>query len=184
MARRLDHEEDVEINYVHASAEETGLPDRRFDVVTAGQCWHWFDRKRAAAEAKRLLGPGGRLIIAHFDWLPLSGNVVEATEDLILAHNPNWRGAGGTGNYPRWFAYLSMAGFLDIESFTFDVAVAYEHEAWLGRIRASAGVGASLNPEAVAAFNVDHAALLSARFSENPLSIPHRVFVVTGRAAL
>jgi len=58
-ARRLDHEQAVEINYVHAAAEETGLPDQSFDVFTAGQCWHCFDRPRAAAAAKRLFGPGG-----------------------------------------------------------------------------------------------------------------------------
>ena len=42
----------------------------------------------AALEARRLLAPSGRLVIAHFDWLPLPGNVVEATEALIKAHNP------------------------------------------------------------------------------------------------
>src|SRR5918996_1531463 len=33
----------------------------------------------------------------------------------------------------------------------FDLEVPYSHEAWRGRIRASAGVGASLSPEGVAA---------------------------------
>ncbi len=35
-ARRLDHEAGVEIPYVIASAEQTGLDDHTFDVVTAG----------------------------------------------------------------------------------------------------------------------------------------------------
>lgn len=180
-ARAIDRQQGAAIEYVNASAEETGLADQSFDVITAGQCWHWFDRARAAAEAKRLLKPGGRLVIAHFDWLPLPGNVVEATEQLIVLHNPNWRAAGGTGVHTRWFADLSVAGFLNIESFTFDLAVPYDHEAWLGRIRASAGVGASLKPDAIEAFNTAHAELLSSRFGENPLDIPHRVFVVAGQ---
>jgi ubiquinone/menaquinone biosynthesis C-methylase UbiE len=87
-ARSLDRNVGVEIHYVEAKAEQTGLPDDTFDVVIAGQCWHWFDRPKAATEARRLLAPGGRLIIAHFDWLPLPGNVVEATEKLIQVHNP------------------------------------------------------------------------------------------------
>jgi len=178
----LDREAGVDISYVTAKAEETGLADGVFDVVTAGQCWHWFDRPRAAAEAERLLAPGGLLMIAHFDWLPLKGSTVAATEALILEHNPKWAPmAGGNGLHPWWFADLEQAGFRDIESFTFDMAVPYTHEAWIGRIRASAGVGASLPPEAVARFDADQRALLERDFPQDPLSIPHRVFVIYAR---
>ncbi|MGH7949612.1 MAG: class I SAM-dependent methyltransferase, partial [Candidatus Binataceae bacterium] len=79
-AARLDAEAGVSIRYVVGEAEATGFSDASMDVVTAGQCWHWFDRPRAAREALRILRPGGRLVIAHFDWIPLPGNVVEATE--------------------------------------------------------------------------------------------------------
>jgi len=178
----LDREAGVDISYVTAKAEETGLADGVFDVVTAGQCWHWFDRPRAAAEAERLLAPGGLLMIAHFDWLPLKGSTVAATEALILEHNPKWAPmAGGNGLHPWWFADLEQAGFRDIESFTFDMAVPYTHEAWIGRIRASAGVGASLPPDAVARFDADHKALLERDFPEEILLAPHRVFVIWGR---
>jgi len=178
----LDREAGVDISYVTAKAEETGLADGVFDVVTAGQCWHWFDRPRAAAEAERLLAPGGLLMIAHFDWLPLKGSTVAATEALILEHNPKWAPmAGGNGLHPWWFADLEQAGFRDIESFTFDMAVPYTHEAWIGRIRASAGVGASLPPEAVARFDADHKALLERDFPQEILLAPHRVFVIWGR---
>ena len=172
-SRQLDRESDVDIRYITAKAEETGLPDQSFELVTAGQCWHWFDRPRAAAEAQRLLVPGGLLMLAHFDWLPLPGSVVAATEALILAHNPKWAVmANGNGLHPWWFADLGTAGFSDIESFTFDMQVPYTHEAWLGRIRASAGVGASLSPDAVARFDADHKALLERDFGQDPLNAP------------
>ena len=29
-------------------------------------------------------------MIAHFDWLPVKGNVVEATEEIILRYTPTW----------------------------------------------------------------------------------------------
>jgi SAM-dependent methyltransferase len=181
-AERPDREAGVSIRYIEATAEETGLTSHNFDVVTAGQCWHWFDRPRAASEARRLLAPGGRMIIAHFDWLPLPGNVVEATEALIRQHNPPWDGDDGTGIHPRRFSDLAGAGFEHIESFSFDVSVTYSRDAWLGRIRASSGVGASLPPEAVARFDSAHRELLERQFSNDPLKIPHRVFVVFGRA--
>lgn len=181
-ARRLDDAVGVRVKYVIGKAEDTGQQDSSFDVVTAGQCWHWFDRTRASTEALRVLAPGGKLIIANFDWLPRPGNVVEATERLILDHNPEWGGANGKGVYPAWFADLEAAGFTKIESFSFDVDVSYTHEAWLGRIRASAGVGASLSPESVARFDRAHQELLGKEFQENPLTIPHRAFTVFGQA--
>jgi SAM-dependent methyltransferase len=180
-ARELDREAHVEVRYVEARAEKTGLALDSFDVITAGQCWHWFSRDAAADEARRLLRANGVLLIAHFDWLPLSGSVVEATEALILAHNPKWRLAGGDGIYGRWFADLSNAGFRGLESFSFDVEQPYSHDAWRGRIRASAGVAASLDKNAVARFDTEHAALLAERFPEQPLRVPHRVFALLGR---
>lgn len=180
-ARRLDAEAGVSIDYRVAAAEATELPDGAFDLVTAGQCWHWFERKRAAAEVRRLLGPAGRLVIAHFDWLPLPGNVVEATEALILKHNPAWALGGGTGLHPQWLTDVRVAGFREVESFSYDVDVAYSHEAWRGRIRASAGVAASLEPAAVARFDAEHAAMLAGRFPADPLAVPHRVFAVLCR---
>jgi len=182
-AERLDRDAGVSVRHVQAIAEQTGLSSGSFDIVAAGQCWHWFDRKKAAAEARRLLVPAGRLLIAHFDWLSLPGNVVEATETLIGEHNPTWHwpAADGTGIYPKWFEELAGAGFEHIESFTFDVRVPYSREAWLGRIRASAGVGASLSPDAVTRFDAAHRQLLERHFPDEPLQIPHRVFAIFGR---
>jgi SAM-dependent methyltransferase len=180
-ARELDREAGVQIDYVTARAEETGLPDAAFDVVSAGQCWHWFDRPRAAAECSRLLRPGGSILITHFDWLPLPGSVVEASEKLILAHNPNWKGHGGSGIHWKWFADLSAAGFLALQSFSFDESVPYSHAAWQGRIRASAGIAASLPAEAVEAFDEAHAAMLAQHFPDEILHTPHRVFALIGR---
>src|SRR5262245_56017135 len=71
-ARRLDAERGLAVDYRVARAEDTGLDARAADVVVAGQCWHWFDRPRAAAEAARILRVTGRIVIAHFDWIPLA----------------------------------------------------------------------------------------------------------------
>ena len=181
-ARRLDAEAGVETAYVTARAEDTGLPDGTFEVVTAGQCWHWFDGARAAAEARRLLVSGGTLVMAHFDWIPLAGNVVEATEQIIGRYNAEWTYGGGEGLHSSGLTDAAVAGFRDIESFSFDIAVPYSHEAWRGRIRASAGVGASLPADKVEAFDSELAALLAERFPDDPLAAPHRCFAVVCRA--
>jgi SAM-dependent methyltransferase len=45
--------------YVAGSAEETGLPDRAFDLVIGAQAFHWFDLDRALPEIDRIAAPGG-----------------------------------------------------------------------------------------------------------------------------
>ncbi len=179
-AAELDKESGIQVEYRVAMAEKTGLPDAFCDVVTAGQCWHWFDRPRAAAEVRRILKPGGHLIIAHFDWIPLPGNIVDATEKLIEEHNPDWKSGGGTGMHSAWLTDLGEAGFVDLQTFSFDIQVPYTAEDWRGRIRASAGVGASLSAEAVARFDGDLSQVLRERFPGPNLQVPHRVFAVIG----
>ncbi|MEQ8247319.1 MAG: class I SAM-dependent methyltransferase [Alphaproteobacteria bacterium] len=180
-ARALDAAAGVTVDYRVARAEDTGLPGAAFDAVSAGQCWHWFDRAAAAREVYRVLIPEGAITIAHFDWLPLPGSVVAATEGLILKHNPAWALAGGKGIYPDWFADLTGAGFADLESFSFDVAVPYSHDAWRGRIRASAGIAASLSPNGVNAFDAEHGDMLKALFPVDPVEVPHRVWALVAR---
>ncbi len=166
---------------MRSKAESTGLPSASLELVIAGQCWHWFDRPRAADEALRLLVSGGILMMAHFDWAALPGNVVAATEDLIAYHNPRWTMRGKVCPYPAWYADLGTAGFGAIESISFDVDVPYTHITWRGRIRASAGIAASLPPERVAAFDGEHAAMLARDFPAEPLAVPHRCWAVWGR---
>lgn len=178
-ARNIDQDLGLDTEYVVGKAEEVPFEDEKFDAVTAGQCWHWFDRPAAAREARRMLKDQGALLIAHFDWIPLDDNVAAVTEDLILRFNPKWRGARGTGMYPQWLEDVALAGFDDIETFTFDVQVPYPHEAWRGRIRASAGVGASLPSPQVKRFDAALAEVLKERFPAEPLQVLHRTFALT-----
>ncbi len=180
-ARELDQEAGVQVTYHTAPAESVPLSDASLDLVTAGQCWHWFDRHAAAEEVRRLLLPGGAVVIAHLDWIPLPGNIVASTEALIVQHNSAWDKDGGTGLYPAWLTDLGTAGFTDIETFSYDLPLVYTPEAWRGRIRASAGVAASLDAAAVEAFDRELATLLAENFPGAALPVPHRIWAVIAR---
>ena len=52
---------------VDASAEETTLPARSVNFITAGQAFHWFDLDRCRIEFARILKPGGWVAIIWND---------------------------------------------------------------------------------------------------------------------
>jgi len=184
-AARLDAAAGVDIAYHRARAEETGLPDGAFDLLTAATCWHWFDRRAAAREARRLLKPDGRLVIAHLDWHSAPGNVIRVTLDAIERCVPRREGDAAAGwntfLFPHWTTDLARAGFPKLEAFAYTTSLAYSHEAWRGRVRASARIGASLDAAGVAAFDADLAAALAAHFPEETLAVDHRIFCLVAR---
>lgn len=48
---------------VNGSAEATGLNPNSVDLITAGQAFHWFDRKSSKIEFQRILRPGGHVAL-------------------------------------------------------------------------------------------------------------------------
>lgn len=181
VARRLDTAAGVRVNYVVGKSERVGLRAAHFDMVTAAQCWWWFDSSEVLAEVRRLLAPRGVLAIMSYDWLPLAGNVVAATEALIESFNPEWRLGGGDGRHPEWVDEVARGGFESIATLSFDACEPFGHDEWRGRIRASAGVGASLAPDRARLFDQELAKLLSARFPGDALQIEHRAYAVLAR---
>jgi SAM-dependent methyltransferase len=143
-ARPLDAAAGVCVDYRIGRSEATGLPAATFDLICAGTCWHWFDKPAAAREADRLLRPDGRLVVAAMEFQSEPGNVVESTSQLIRQYNPEWWSSDQLGFRFEWADDMSAAGLAIVDRLQFDVAVPYTHEAWRGRIRASAGVSASL----------------------------------------
>ncbi len=88
--------------------------------------------------------------------------------------------AGGFGIYPQWMRDLAESHFTNLEIFSFDNSVIYSHEAWRGRILASAGVKASLSTTETELSDAELAKMLHEQFPTDPLSVPHRIWVATG----
>jgi len=59
------------VRYVHAFAQETGLPDSCTDLVTCSQSFHWMDHVSVLEEASRILRPGGVFAAYDYDWPPV-----------------------------------------------------------------------------------------------------------------
>lgn len=163
-----------------AIAEALPFAAGTFDVVTTSQSWHWFDREVAPREMLRVLRPGGRVAVVYQMYLPLPGNVAEATEGLILRHR-RWRHANSAGIHGPVLRKLHIAGFSEIESFSFDETFQFTRRQWRGFIRTISAVGASMSPPHLAQFDREHAELLTDW--PEPLVVPHRIFVAVARKA-
>lgn len=172
-ARRLAQSEGLTIDFRHAPAEACPFPDASFDVVTASQCWMYFDAARTWAEVKRVLAPGGVLVTTHFSWLPQRDALARASEKLVLQFNPAWQGAGWSGqvpSHPKWADGSAVVRAM----FWFDEAIAFSAESWRGRMRACRGVGATLTPAEVDAFDAQHQRLLE-RLAPPCFKVWHRI---------
>ncbi|HEX6864940.1 MAG TPA: class I SAM-dependent methyltransferase [Thermoanaerobaculia bacterium] len=63
-ARQIEQAEPhPRVEYRVAPAEASGLPDASVDLVAAAQAFHWFDFDRFFAEARRVLAPGGAVVL-------------------------------------------------------------------------------------------------------------------------
>jgi SAM-dependent methyltransferase len=179
VARQAAMDRELSARFVEGRAEATGQDDASFDLVSAGQCWWWFNADDAIREVQRILAPGGRLLICSFSYLSLPGNVAGRTEDLILEHNPGWPKAGWRGVHPEQVQALDGGGFKEVESFSYVVDVPFSHVGWRGRIRTCNGVGSAHSPEQIEQFDTALAEMLVREFPGD-LSVPHRVFATSG----
>ena len=170
----LAAERGMDIDFKVCPAENTGFEDNSFDVVTAVQCFHYFDPERVADEIYRVLKPGGLFCKIFMDWLPARDPSIREMEELILKYNPTWTGAGFDKyryTYPEW-----AEGRFRIHTIhNYDTKLSFSKEAWLGRVRSSRGVGASLSPELISAFERDYRTLLQK--SDKPLSLQHEIHI-------
>jgi SAM-dependent methyltransferase len=169
------------VHFRIAGAENTGLDASSFDLVTAGQCWHWFDSGAAMVELQRVLRPGGVLAIAYYSYLAGHAAVARETEDLILEFNPSWTMAGSTGVLPELIDEVIHGGFRLVEAFCYDHDEEFSHARWRGRMRTCNGVGSGgLSPSEVLRFDEALSHLLSGGYPD-PMVVEHRVWCVVAR---
>lgn len=174
-AKRMADELNQEMEYITAAAEDIDFPEHSFDVITACQCFWYFDHEKVMPKLARILKPGGRLLILYMAWLPYEDKIAGASEELVLKYSPNWSGAGETKKpipIPDVvYDYFEMVGHEE-----YNVAVPFTREGWHGRMRACRGVGASLSEAELKRWDKEHKELL--------LKIAPEAFEVRHYAAL
>jgi ubiquinone/menaquinone biosynthesis C-methylase UbiE len=74
---------------VEGKAEATSLSDASVDFVTAGQALHWFDLEEARNEFRRILKPGGWIVVVWNDRRDESP-FMQAYRQLLLRHSTDY----------------------------------------------------------------------------------------------
>ncbi len=93
-------EEGVEIETLRAPAEDSGLPDASFEAVTAGQCWHWFDRPGRRTRRTRVSATS-RASISRYRW-PIATGTGAAVSGPAPGSAAAWRPRRLPASMPRW----------------------------------------------------------------------------------
>lgn len=175
MADQLASEEGLTVDFAVHVAESLPWTEPMFDVVTANQCWLYFDTVKTVQELRRVLRPGGLLVTSHLSWLPRQDEIARCSEKLVLEFNPDWSAsdwAGVVPACPKWAEPI-----FDVTAmFYYDEPIAFTRESWCGRIRACRGIGATLSKTEVEAFDAAHHDLLR-RIAPESFTVLHRLDV-------
>ena len=158
-AKRLADEAGMKIDFYAVPTEEIDFPAGSFDVITACQCFWYFDHEKVMPKLAELLKPDGKLLILYMAWLPFEDPIAGASEELVLKYSPNWSGAGET-RHPIWIPDVAYDQFELEDHEEYDVYVPFTRESWHGRMKACRGVGASLSGEELAVWDEEHRKLL------------------------
>lgn len=150
----------MDIEYIVSPAEKLAFPENSFDVITACQCFWYFDHKALIPNFRRMLKPGGSLAVLYMAWLPYEDEIAKASEELVLKYNPNWNGAGETvhrihipDEYNEYFECIYHEEY--------PLKVHFTRESWHGRMKACRGTGASLSGQEMSRWEDEHIKLLN-----------------------
>lgn len=158
-AKELSDKAGLNIEYLTSSTENIDFPDNSFNVITACQCFWYFDHKRVMPKLARMLKSDGRLLLLYMAWLPYDDEIAGKSEELVLKYSPSWSGAGET-MHPIGVPDCVYEYFESVYHEEYRVDIPFTRESWNGRMKACRGVGASLSPEEIKMWESEHKAML------------------------
>lgn len=121
------------ITVVNAPAEETGLPEHSFGLVTAAQSFHWFDEDKFKAECKRILTENGKIAIIWNSFVKegLAARQLEVCRKYCPDLNKN-RGHAGKRSAEEGDKFLCGGYFSELEVVEFKSFRTFDRESFIG----------------------------------------------------
>lgn len=157
------------IKYIVSSAENINYPDNSFDVITAFQCFWYFDPKVIVPKIKSMLKPGGIFLKMYMGYMK-EETITQDSNALVKKINGSWNGASAS------VKDLTTHYFDEPQMETMIVELPFARETWHGRMMASRGVMASMNEKQIALFDREHRKMLEEKYPEEFI-IKHKIFL-------
>lgn len=157
------------ITYIALPAEEIDYPENSFDVITACQCFWYFDPDIIVPKIKRMLKPGGLFLKVYMSYLK-EDPIASQSHALVKKLNSNWS-AGSPAILDLKTHYFDNP---QMENFMLDLP--FTQDSWHGRIKACRGVMASMDKETLQKFETAHRKMMEETLPEQ-FFIRHKVFL-------
>lgn len=117
---------------VNGTAENTTLADSSVDYITVAQAFHWFDRQVFKRECKRILKPGGSVILV-WNSRDAESEFVQENDKLNRKYCPSFkgfiggmRGAVDEGDFSDFFSGR-------FEARSFENHLQFDEQGFIGR---------------------------------------------------
>ncbi len=164
--------------FIIADAHKLPFVDNSYDIVTALQCWVYFDKEVLIPELSRILKSKGELYVAFMTWLPEEDEIIRKSFSLVHKYNPMWSGyMKRTGQFePSW-----AKGYFSVESvLKKDYHLPFTRENWCDRMTASRGIGAALSDDEIEAFRNELMSMLAENAGES-FTVLHEAVIIKMR---
>lgn len=120
---------------ISGSAEETGLPDQSVNHIVCAQAFHWFDRNAAQMEFRRILKPGGKVVLIWNSRITQGTPFLEAYEELLLTYGTDYKEVDQKNLSHDTLANFFKSGDMKEERF-FNRQI-FDYEGLCGRLHSS-----------------------------------------------
>lgn len=157
------------IKYEAVSAEDINYPESSFDVITACQCFWYFDPEVIVPKIKSMIKPGGIFLKIYMGYMK-EEQITQDSNALVKAINGSWGGASAS------IKDLTTHYFDEPQMESMIVELPFTRETWHGRMMASRGVMASMDKEKIEQFDREHMQMLTEKYPAE-FTVKHKIFI-------
>ncbi len=134
MRKKAEEKLSTNENFISVNGSEAGmnLPDNSVDYITAAQAFHWFDSESFGRECKRVLKPGGKVMIAY-NFRDERAACTKALADLRHKYNSEFHGFSNGMSHEKCVAFFAD----ECDIFRADNTQTYDRQGYINRVLSS-----------------------------------------------
>ena len=117
---------------VNGADGNMNLPDKSVDYITTAQAFHWLDAKAFKHECRRVLKPGGKVLIIY-NFRKTDADCTKALAQLQYKYNPEFHGFSNGMSDEKCIDFFGG----ECEMFRADNTLTYDRQGYVNRVLSS-----------------------------------------------